>query len=646
MNMKYVSIFISLFFVIISLSTLSAEDIDSSTNISDMAYDYTDSVYSAGDYTANSMESTELMETHSSNCKVGNDLSINGSLKDGNGNPIGNADILMDFNGIAYGDSEYVHYSSKSLKTNEDGLYSYNYKLDNAGILNYTIQYDGNERYESNQISGSIFIYPKSTQVTVNPIKQITVGESIELTGKLTSENTTLRYTSVGILISQMAYGENHFVNLSKEYVRTDENGFYTYIYKPPTAGRLNMCVYYPGYHNYRFNQTKVSTFVLAKSTNVSICPVSNVTVGENITIAGKLTYGDDNPLRYTSVGIRIYYPEHYYYENNEISHNYVRTNDEGIYNFTYTPSRSGKYYITCYYPGYHDYAYSCCKEYVKVNTTNEAIIKKIYQNNATSIIIQGQIIINELLKQKDYTFDGGQLSVRVSPIDSYDSTWLNLHADSNGIFYVYMTSFDRYNQVKLDSGIYSIWIIYRHRSAGISEFSSPLSYFEVNKTGDNVTLLRFSREDDSLDIPGDTYKGPGKIDLIITNFYVNDNVKIKLFDGRVITENPYEFKQECVVITTRENTTERHYDYFNVNPDGTFSADKTFPYKDGITKFEIVYHDIGLDLSKKFDVYQEHYLEGKFVRQRIVLEKSNFKNVTVLNFDQTLLDYNTEEYY
>ncbi len=183
----------------------------------------------------------------------------------------------------------------------------------------------------------------------MNTSETINIGESFNLTGRLTDgDGRALKYTSVGVLLRGTAYGEKEYKNYIKKYARTDKDGYYSYKIEPELAGRYDICVYYPGYHHYRFNRTDPSVQVMPTDTVVTIDNLSDIMEGDNITVTGTLHDVKGNPLRYTSVGILT----------NE-NKTYTRTDENGFYNYTYTNKHAYDDVVIVYYPGYHNYGFS-----------------------------------------------------------------------------------------------------------------------------------------------------------------------------------------------------------------------------------------------------------------------------------------------
>ena len=375
MKSKYLYIFLVLFVMVISISCTFATD--NGTNIG-----ATNSEHSNDD----TSDFSSITLDGISQANVDENITITGKVTDKKGNVLSDSDVSLFLTKKGYGESEYEIIASDIIKTDNEGVYKYSYSSEIGGQLNITVK--SNDITKENHTS--IFIAPKSTIVTMNNVSDCNVEDNIQITGRLTdNDGKALKYTGVGVLVSGVGYGDfmswsnlnDNYINYVKEYTRTNENGEYTYVYTPKIGGSLDICVYYPGYHYYRFNRTDSHIWVMPKATKVTINPVDNSTKNE-VEISGTLTDVDENPLRYTSVGI--------YDGRKKI---YVKTDSLGNYNYTYKPL-SGKNSITVYYPGYHYYRFNETKtEFIIVGRQSNLIVSPIIDTYVGDTIkIKGKV--------------------------------------------------------------------------------------------------------------------------------------------------------------------------------------------------------------------------------------------------------------
>ena len=333
MKNKYYFIFLLLFITVISITCTFAEDINSTsvgTTNNEQSDDFDESV------------SVSLTLDDIDEANVDENIEITGKLSDKDDIPITESDLNVSLSEKAYGDEEYLPITTEIIKTDNNGKYSYSYLPKTGGQLNITVNYDNKQ-----STTKSVFVAPKSTIITLDSIENINVDDSITIKGRLTDcDGNALRYTGVGVLINGIGYGDTEKSQYIKEYTHTNNEGYYSYIYEPSVGGSLDLCVYYPGYHYYRFNRADSHIWVMPKATKVSINPI-DTTSNDHVEISGTLTDVDDIPLRYTSVGILF-----------DGMKTYVKTDSVGKYNYVCKPL-AGSYNITVYYPGYHYYRFN-----------------------------------------------------------------------------------------------------------------------------------------------------------------------------------------------------------------------------------------------------------------------------------------------
>lgn len=409
------------------------------------------------------------------NTPVEDNVIISGELTYNDGKVITDSELNIIADGISYGDKENTKYLETTVKTDKSGHFKYEYKTNTGGSLNITVKYPES----SASTNTSTYVIPKSTIVTMNTSKQIDIGESFNITGRLTDcDGRVLRYTSVGVLFRGTAYGEFDYKNYSKEYVRTDEDGYYSIELVPALAGRFDISVYYPGYHYYRFNRTDKSVLVRPMKTIVTVDEIPAVFEGDNVTITGKLTDGEKNPLRYTSVGVLRNYEKVY-----------TRTDENGYYNYTFTNDGLIDNSVTVYYPGFHNYAFSRTDVIYTVMFKEPQIIlntiPKIYKGS--SVIIEGSVLSYDKKDLNDIL-----VKVTVETFNHDNDKWTLVDTQTcevltkNGLF-----TANWYDSIKEDYSKY-----FTPKSEGLCVVTAECD-IESNNYGDSVDFLVMEPKDD-----------------------------------------------------------------------------------------------------------------------------------------------------
>ena len=400
---KYVFILLSLFIIVTSITCTFATDVNANdTDIGTTIYTENDNSH----ITVNDIPNTAVDE----------DITISGELTDNQGKAITNSPVLIYADLEAYGDKESTQVLNTMVSTNNEGQYNYTYKANCGGKLNIKV----NSSNPSLIDTTSTYINPKSTIVTMNCSKIIDIGNTFNITGRLTDgDGNILRYTSVGVLLRGTAYGEDEYKTYSKEYTRTDNDGYYSYELVPTLAGRFDISIYYPGYHYYGFNRTDKSVRVNPERTIITVDPIPTALEGENISITGRLTDSHGNPLRYTGVGVLNYNDK-----------NYTKTDENGYYNFTHTLIDEHDTTTFVYYPGYHNYAYS-------YDWTSHNVITR--EHMALDYIRDVNIGSNTIISGILTTYDNKPLSNKLIQLAIDDNRGNNeicqILTDSNGIF-------------------------------------------------------------------------------------------------------------------------------------------------------------------------------------------------------------------
>ena len=192
---KYVFILISLFIIVTSITCTFATDVNANdTDIGTTIYTENDNSH----ITVNDIPNTAVDE----------DITISGELTDNQGKAITNSPVLIYADLEAYGDKESTQVLNTMVSTNNEGQYNYTYKANCGGKLNIKV----NSSNPSLIDTTSTYINPKSTIVTMNCSKIIDIGNTFNITGRLTDgDGNILRYTSVGVLLRGTAYGEDEY---------------------------------------------------------------------------------------------------------------------------------------------------------------------------------------------------------------------------------------------------------------------------------------------------------------------------------------------------------------------------------------------------------------------------------------------------
>jgi hypothetical protein len=253
---------------------------------------------------------------------IGDNVTITGTLTDQNDKPIANANVTVTVNGVDY-----------NVTTNPNGEYEYVYTTDVAGVNNVTVVYEGDVIYNSSTNATDFNVAKKDVNITV-----VQVGD--------TPGNVTLNISVVdkqgnpvpnGTIIVKLPNGTQIPVNIT---------GGVATVPLDTTAGSLDVEVLFNEADEY--NKANTTTTVITGKINstLTVDDIDNVTVGETVTISGKLVDQYDNPIAGANITVLV----------NGESHN-TTTDENGRYELPYTAKDGGVNNITVKYAGDEIYA-------------------------------------------------------------------------------------------------------------------------------------------------------------------------------------------------------------------------------------------------------------------------------------------------
>lgn len=256
--------------------------------------------------------------------KYGENVTITGKFTDNTGKVITNTNVKITIN-----DKKYY------AKTDSTGVFSLNVKITTIGKNNVTYGYSGNTNYNSYEDTTSFNINKQDVTVTLNPMTDVKLGDNITLTGTFKDANgNSITNSNVKIII-----------NGKKFYAKTDNNGIYSLTLTVTTVGINNITIGYTGNDKYNAYEENLTCSVGPQYVMVTYEPISDVEIGENVTITGTFMDVNGNAIRNSNVKITINGKKHY--AKTDITGKYilsVATTKEGINNVTIGYSGSDRY--------------------------------------------------------------------------------------------------------------------------------------------------------------------------------------------------------------------------------------------------------------------------------------------------------------
>ena len=250
----------------------------------------------------------------------GDNVTITGKFSDVDGKAISNSNVRVFVNGKKF-----------LAKTDKTGTYTLSVKVNAVGENNVTVAYAGNDNYNSYEDTTTFNADKQDVIVTVNAIEDTKVGENVTITGTFTDKNgKAIINSNVKITI-----------NGKKYYARTDSTGSYTFTTTVTSAGINNVTVGYSGNDKYNSYEDVTTFNVGAQDVLVTVNPIEDTVVGENVTITGTFTDKYGKAIINSNVKITVNGKKYY-----------ARTDSTGLYTFTTTVTTEGNNNITAGYAG------------------------------------------------------------------------------------------------------------------------------------------------------------------------------------------------------------------------------------------------------------------------------------------------------
>ena len=252
---------------------------------------------------------------------------ITGTLTNANDEVISNAKVIVTING-----------NQKILITNSTGGFTYTGAKVLLGDNTVTALFEGTRTYNPSEDTKTFTGKKHDTQITLNPIENTHIGDSIEISGILTDVNGTV-LTNKNIIIT---------IDNQQHTITTDDNGKYRITHTITSSGEKTVLVTYDGDTAYNPSSNQTSFNVRKINTTISLDNISDTTIDSTIWISGILKDEFGNILPNTQVSILIN------------THNITTTTDvNGKYNYSYTTTTLGENRIMVGYIGNDKYSSS-----------------------------------------------------------------------------------------------------------------------------------------------------------------------------------------------------------------------------------------------------------------------------------------------
>ena len=217
----------------------------------------------------------------------------------------------------------------------QGGVFEYTTSFKTLEEQTVTATYAGNDKYQASEDTITFTLEKGDVIVTVDPITDVVYGDNVTITGKFTtSDGKAISNSNVKITINDKKY-----------YAKTDKTGAYTLSAKVTSVGENNVTVGYSGNTNYNAYETTATFNVEKQDVIVTVDPIADAKLGENITIAGTFTNANGKAIKNSNVKITIDGKKYY-----------AKTDSTGAYTFTAEMTKAGEKTVTIGYSGSDKY--------------------------------------------------------------------------------------------------------------------------------------------------------------------------------------------------------------------------------------------------------------------------------------------------
>ncbi|MCL2687739.1 MAG: hypothetical protein FWE58_04315, partial [Methanobrevibacter sp.] len=227
------------------------------------------------------------------NIRVGENVTITGSLTDIDDNPIPNANLT-----IIIHDSKLIR-TSEIIFTNSQGLWSFNYSTNNGGHVSVRVVYDGNDTYHSGTGEDHYHVFEYNTYITIDDIGNTKLYINTTISGYLFRENGDSFVGLVGQEVIIIVDGKNYTTS-------TGIGGLWSISHNVTSVGDISVIAIFDAIDVYN-NATNSSNFQgLQLNTTIIIHNIPNTKVNNTVNINGYLRDEFGRGVGYTKFNVTI----------------------------------------------------------------------------------------------------------------------------------------------------------------------------------------------------------------------------------------------------------------------------------------------------------------------------------------------------
>ncbi|KZX11634.1 Ig-like domain repeat protein [Methanobrevibacter filiformis] len=294
--------------------------------------------------------------------KVNSNVSINGTLLDERGAPIGGVTINLVVNGVNY-----------TATTNASGKWSITYHVGLTGVINVVAEFVGNANYIASANATYFEGLALNSTLVINPIVDTKVNSNVSINGTLLDERGA---PIGGVTINLVVNGVNYTAT-------TDTSGKWSITYHVGLTGLINVEALFVGDANYIASANATYFEGLALNSTLVINPIADTNVNSSVSINGTLLDERGVPIGGVTVIVTV----------NGVNYN-VTTDASGKWSITYLVNSKELVNVVAEFVGNSNYAATANITYfngVPLNST--LVINPIsYTKTNTNVSINGTL--------------------------------------------------------------------------------------------------------------------------------------------------------------------------------------------------------------------------------------------------------------
>jgi len=251
-------------------------------------------------------------------------VTITGLFTDSNNNPRANTGLKITING-----------KTATAKTDAQGKFTLTTKVGVIGTNNVTAYHNGGSNYNPTSTNITFKMVKQDLKVTLDPIKDVTYGNSVVITGTFTDASGKIRANSALKII----------INGKTLTTRTDAQGKFKATSKVGVIGTNNVTVSHNGGTGFNPTSTTTTFKMVKQDLKITINPITNVKKGSTLTVTGTFTDANGKIRANTNLKVKL----------NGVEHT-TKTDTKGVFTFKTTANKLGTNTITISHTGGANY--------------------------------------------------------------------------------------------------------------------------------------------------------------------------------------------------------------------------------------------------------------------------------------------------